>query len=393
MSAAAKRSLFFIKHPDTNLDAVETFLSKRNFTIHIESEIKEGLAKAIELQPEFIFLAWDHLDPRIQALPKLLGQACSGQVVPYIKSSSREANRKLTMCPINPKLYPPISGPAIERLVLKANKQGSDTIAVRSSSAAANKDDLITIKSKAMATLDSGSSDNEFSSEESSQQQQQQRFLNQQSINKRNSLIRQSAKNALDQETSARLNSSFHEKFQTPLENLYKTLAESQSAEETAEATRGQPAGSGVVIQQGLSKPEGLGTTVEQGIKSQSHLSSIDESTTAAPSSVIEKGGSAPIQAPGAAALYDSPPVAEVSSLNQLYGTAKRVYGMAIYSDSWCGYVLFHTSLPLEFSSIDMILSDWIGTQITGLQEMDEKDFFELNAMSPDTADQFFFNR
>lgn len=387
MPSSTKTSLFFLKCPEHNLKALETFLSKRNFNIHIESEIKEGLAKAIELQPEFIFIAWDHEDPRIQALPKLLGQACSGQVVPYIMSNNREANRKLTMCPINPKLYPPVSGPSIERLVLKSNKQGSDTVSVRSSASTSDKkDDLITIKSKAMAHLDSGSRENEFSSEESTLQQRQQHLLSQQSISRRNSIIRQSAKNSFNNEASAKLNSSFQEKFLSPLVNLYKTLAESESPETPATTKPENDGSSGVVIQQGLSRPEGLGTTVEQGIKSQSHTSTIDESSTSGTASVIEASDLQPIQAPGANAAT---PVTELA-LSAAPGPLKRIYGIAIYSENWCGYVLFHTSLALEFSSIDMILADWISSQITGLQEMDEKDFFELSKISAEKAEQFF---
>src|SRR5262245_30436078 len=68
MSSQEKKILFFIKNPADNLKSVETFLNKRNFIVHIEADIKVALGKILELQPHFVFIAWDHTNKKVITL-------------------------------------------------------------------------------------------------------------------------------------------------------------------------------------------------------------------------------------------------------------------------------------------------------------------------------------
>lgn len=370
MSSApeAKKILFFIKSPAHNLKALETFLNKRNFIIHVESEIKEALTKIIEIQPQFIFIAWDHENPRVHTIPRLLEQACGGMVVPYIMSNSREATRKLNMCPLNPKLYPPVSGPAIERLVLKSHKAGDEAAARGTSGPVAkSKEELITIKSRLMAGLEAGAdaeSGNPDAPEQAEEirirereQEQRHRRERQLSIDGRNDLLRRAQKEQLRTEAIDELKKSFQGKVQTPLENLLSTLSESAPATDGTPGAQDTPAGgSEVIIQKGLSNPQGLGLAIEAGTAGELHSS-----------------GPAAASGETPAGYMPAPP--------------PRAYGLAVCSEHWCGYLIITTEFALDFSSIDMIFGDWIGSHLPSLHELDEKDFFEFYHISPEVLE------
>jgi hypothetical protein len=119
METNEKRTLFFLKSPKHNLTAIETFLNKRDFTVISISDYKEAVAKIIPLNPDYIFLAWDHPKETVTNLPKLLSQSCTSKVIPYINTSDKFQHRKLQSSPFDIKLFPPLSGPGIQRMIAK----------------------------------------------------------------------------------------------------------------------------------------------------------------------------------------------------------------------------------------------------------------------------------
>lgn len=105
---------------------MNAFLSKRNFKVHTETDVRDALLKIIELQPAFVFIAWDHQDKKVTTMPTLIAQASAATVVPFISTNTNEAIIKFSSCTLNPKLFPPLSGPAVERLVLKTARHDID---------------------------------------------------------------------------------------------------------------------------------------------------------------------------------------------------------------------------------------------------------------------------
>ena len=122
MSIIESTRILIIKAPSDNLGPVEHFLQKRHYKVFVEQDVKMAMVKVIEVDPNIIFLAWDHPNAKIQELPGLMAKACKAVVIPYVMGQSKEVVRKLDICSMNPKLYPPVSGPAIERLVTKFSK-------------------------------------------------------------------------------------------------------------------------------------------------------------------------------------------------------------------------------------------------------------------------------
>ena len=116
-------TLLFVKNFAHQIGPVEKFLKKRGFNVVIEMDIKSGMDRILEINPEYIFLAWDHKNENIRMMPKTIYQSCTGQVVPFIMSTQRDQIIQLESSGFENKLYPPLSGPAIMRVISKYEKK------------------------------------------------------------------------------------------------------------------------------------------------------------------------------------------------------------------------------------------------------------------------------
>lgn len=116
-------TLFFVKNLAHQFDAVEKFLKKRGFKVFIEADIKTAIDRILEENPDYIFLSWDHKNENIRLMPKTIYASCTGQIVPFIMSTQRDQIIQLESSGFENKLYPPLSGPAIMRVISKHEKK------------------------------------------------------------------------------------------------------------------------------------------------------------------------------------------------------------------------------------------------------------------------------
>lgn len=123
---SSKKTLFFLKSPKHNLSAIETFLKRRDFEVVSISDYKEAVGRVIPLNPDYVFLAWDHPQEQVINLPKLLAQSCTSKIIPFINSSDKIQHRKLQSSSLSPKLFPPLSGPGIQRLIAKIEQSAAE---------------------------------------------------------------------------------------------------------------------------------------------------------------------------------------------------------------------------------------------------------------------------
>ena len=148
---ANKTTLFFVKNMTHQFGPVEKFLIKRGYNVIVENDVKTGLDRIMETNPEYIFLAWDHKNENVRAMPKTIYQSCTGQIVPFIMSTQRDQILSLETSGFENKLYPPLSGPAILRLIQKQEKKNQVFDQInnkRDSSSSAKKDSgMIQVKS------------------------------------------------------------------------------------------------------------------------------------------------------------------------------------------------------------------------------------------------------
>lgn len=123
MPQSHRNTLFFIASPHYNLTSVENFLKKRGYDVHCETDVKAGLLRSIEIQPDFVFIALDHDHHKIDVLPQIIEQCLDTNIIPFTHSNTYETIKKLDENPFINKIYPPLSGPAVERMTIKLKTQ------------------------------------------------------------------------------------------------------------------------------------------------------------------------------------------------------------------------------------------------------------------------------
>lgn len=126
MSQNRKPSLFFIVSPKYKVTAIENFLKRRDYDVFIEMEMKSALLRLIEVQPDFVFIALDHTNSKIEVLPQIIEQCVPTIIIPFIHSSSKEAMLKLDNNNYINKIFPPLSGPAVERMTIKLKADSAE---------------------------------------------------------------------------------------------------------------------------------------------------------------------------------------------------------------------------------------------------------------------------
>ncbi len=245
MVESQNKSLFFIKSPDHKLSAIELFLKKRNYTVHIESDIKEALIKVIEKQPDFVFLALDHPNSKISSLPGIINQSLKTQIIPFVHSNSREDMRKLDYSHFQYKIYPPMSGPAIERLILKTDKEKMLAELGPAASAQENKfpqytktkDEMIQIRSKAVEKFElitrEETNDNEYA-----QKIKQPGFIIQKGVasgllKTKNDFFAKTQKKPIAADQIINLKEDFKNRIKTDLSDVFETYHPLQTEHET----------------------------------------------------------------------------------------------------------------------------------------------------------------
>lgn len=117
-----KKSLLIIKSQPTSLGAVEGFLRNREWKIKSTTNLKEALMFLLKEQPQFVMVSVDHPNRKVRNLPRILIQAFPVCVITYAEESSSASLGLLNSYASEYVLYPPVTGPAVERTVNKYYK-------------------------------------------------------------------------------------------------------------------------------------------------------------------------------------------------------------------------------------------------------------------------------
>lgn len=115
-------SIFILRSKPETLKGAEAFLRNRNWRVGTGTNFRETLAYIIQKQPEFVLIAADHPNKKIKILPKLLAQAFPVRLIAYAESQSTSSINSLQDFGLEYSLFPPVSGPAIERIILKIKR-------------------------------------------------------------------------------------------------------------------------------------------------------------------------------------------------------------------------------------------------------------------------------
>lgn len=156
MSEDAEKTLFFIKSPLANTTAVELFLKKRGFNVLSESDLKVAILEIMKIKPDYILLGWDHPSDRIPQLPKLILQSMMSTIIAYSSSNDKLHVRKLQASGQPLKLFPPLSGPAIQRLISRLEKEAANAAETPVQRIESDKNPTPTISASNMIQIKSG---------------------------------------------------------------------------------------------------------------------------------------------------------------------------------------------------------------------------------------------
>lgn len=121
-TTSTQQRLYFVRSPQHSLSAIEAYLIKRGYDVHSEPAPEIALKEIVENQPDYIFVAWDHPDQKVFALADHVARSLNGLVIPYITSAHNTDILRLMQANTQLKLQPPLSGPAIQRFILKYEK-------------------------------------------------------------------------------------------------------------------------------------------------------------------------------------------------------------------------------------------------------------------------------
>lgn len=128
-------SVFIIKKNQNSLRQAETYLKHRNWDIRTAFDIKQALVGILKQPPKYIIISVEHPHPKVMLLPKIMAQALKCVVIPYAESNSPLVLSKLNEVNSEFVLFPPASGPAIERIIKR--------IILKENEAAQQKDKMI----------------------------------------------------------------------------------------------------------------------------------------------------------------------------------------------------------------------------------------------------------
>lgn len=122
-------SIFILKIKPDSMKQAETFLRNRKWTIGSGTGLREALAYIIQKQPEFVMIAADHPNKKVKILPRLLAQAFPVKVFAFAEGQSGASIASIHEMGQEYNLFPPVSGPAIERIILKIKRDEEKRIA------------------------------------------------------------------------------------------------------------------------------------------------------------------------------------------------------------------------------------------------------------------------
>lgn len=114
-----KKMLFLLSKSDS-IRQVETYLKKREWEVVITTSLKEAIINVITLKPSYFFISYDFPNKKALALARALehqtsvvltGEVAKSQNIKSIQDHSTKY-----------KLPPPISGPAVERVINRITK-------------------------------------------------------------------------------------------------------------------------------------------------------------------------------------------------------------------------------------------------------------------------------
>ncbi len=119
METEQRKSLLIIKSKAQSLGPVEGFLRNRDWNMKSTSNLKEALDFLINEQPQFVMISLEHPNKKVRNLAKVLASAMPVCVIPFCENASTSNLKLLNESKSDYAIFPPVTGPGVERAVNK----------------------------------------------------------------------------------------------------------------------------------------------------------------------------------------------------------------------------------------------------------------------------------
>lgn len=114
-----KRQLIILKAKPTSLKSAEAFLRNRSWDLLTTTEVKKSLPAILAGKASYILLTVEHANANVMKLPQVINQNLKIPIIYFAEGLSPHGPALLNKLAYPYVIYPPVSGPAIERMILK----------------------------------------------------------------------------------------------------------------------------------------------------------------------------------------------------------------------------------------------------------------------------------
>ena len=123
--------VFVIKAKPTGLKSAENFLKNRTWDIISSADMKTALATLFRHHIDYALIGVDHTHPHVLKLPDIIAQTIKIPVILFAETLTPQASQMLRQAKHPYVLFPPVSGPAIERMLLRIEKDRLAAVAAK----------------------------------------------------------------------------------------------------------------------------------------------------------------------------------------------------------------------------------------------------------------------
>ncbi len=114
--------VFVLKAKPNGLKSAENFLKNRTWDLVSSTDMKTALATLFRQSIDYAMIGVDHPHPHVLKLPEIIAQTIKIPVILFAENLSPQASQMLRAAKHPYVLFPPVSGPAIERMLLRIEK-------------------------------------------------------------------------------------------------------------------------------------------------------------------------------------------------------------------------------------------------------------------------------
>lgn len=122
MADESKRLLIILKAKAESLRSAEAFLSNRNWDIISTTEVKTALPAILSGNAAYILLTVEHVNSGVLKLSQVITQTLRIPIIFFAEGISAQGTATLNELKSPYVIYPPVSGPSIERMILKMER-------------------------------------------------------------------------------------------------------------------------------------------------------------------------------------------------------------------------------------------------------------------------------